>query len=392
MDALLAGLIGSSLLSALVAFRTTAWPVRSEKVWLGLEGTSPEEKTEHGSANRRWIWALVSGCLAGLAMLTKGTAVLLVPTLLLLALVEAWRAPPGATAWKPAARQISVWAMAAIASLSIWPALLVDPVGTFVQTAEFVRDRGGHTGELQQGLLFVPIALALRLGPATVLGVVFLAVFGAPRRWWRPIGSIVAFVLMFGLAVAMSRKEADRYLLPVFPPLGVLAALGWWSASRRLAAVLRVPRAVPLSIALAGLLQIWPLLATSSDPLAAYNPLVGGADAAEASISVGWGEGLDEAGMFLARQPDAERLVVGIWDDMLANFEAHAPGRVVGIKFGARGSVRNPEALAQANYYIDYIRPRQQNLVPSQLLNRRPELVVSINGLEYVRVYRLKPR
>ena len=50
--------------------------------------------------------------------------------------------------------------------------------------------------------------------------------------------------------------------------------------------------------------MVWPY------PLAAYNPLLGGAPTAARWIAVGWGEGLDQLAPALNERPDAEYLTV----------------------------------------------------------------------------------
>jgi hypothetical protein len=196
--------------------------------------------------------------------------------------------------------------------------------------------------------------------------------------------------VLFGLALTLSSKKVDRYLLPLFPALTVLAGLGWWRALRRLAGHLGRPLVVPIGGALVALFQIWPLLAAAPHPLAAYDPLFGGMSTAERAIPVGWGEGLDSVGDYLKRQPEADRLVVAIWYPLYVNFQAHAPGRVVNIAFSGPGKVANQQLFDQADFYVDYIHARQRRLTPSLLVGRRPDFVVRISGAEYARVYRLR--
>jgi hypothetical protein len=197
----------------------------------------------------------------------------------------------------------------------------------------------------------------------------------------------------------MSAKKIDRYILPILPALGVLAGLGWYLALQairdKLKAIILVPNDFRLSGALLvvpiGLLQAWPLLAAGAHPLSAYNPLFGGTRAAQQAIQVGWGESLDVVGDYLKRQPNADRLVTAIWYPLYVNFQAHAPGRVVNISFGIKREVLNQRLLNQADFYVDYIHARQRGFTPRILRDRLPDFVASINGIEYARVYRLKP-
>ena len=383
MDALLAGLMGSSLLCAMLAFRG-----------------GPDD----GGVPRRGAggWASASGLLAGLALLTKGPALLLFPVIPLLALRAWWRTPCRAAAWRPIVTRLVLWGLGLAAAAAVWPAMWVDPLGTARRAAEFVRDIGSapHApgnfllGQpvADPGPLFYPVALGLRLGPATVLGLLALVILAATRpAKLGPVGPLMDFIVLFGLGLTLSPKKVDRYILPLVPALVILAGLGWWLIWRRLAARLGSPLTLSLGFMLIGLVQAWPLLATAPHPLSAYNPLFGGIRAAEQALPVGWGEGLDTVGDYLEQQPDADRLVTAIWYPLYVNFQAHAPGRVVNLAFSGPGRVSNQQLFDQADFYVDYIHARQRRLTPNVLLGRRPDFVVNINGAEYARVYRLKP-
>jgi hypothetical protein len=372
MDGLLAGLMGASLLSALLAFRAEA----------------------------TWRWAPVSGLLAGLALLTKGAALFLLPMAPLLALLEVWQAPKRAGARRSAAAKLALWCLGLVTAAAIWPAMWADPLGTARRAAEFIRTTGStphapgnfFLGQpvVDPGPLFYPVALGLRLGPATILGLLALVLFGVPARWRSAVGPLVLYVALLGSGLTISPKKVDRYILPLLPALGVLAALGWWLALRCLVDRFRAPPAVPLGLVLIGLVQVWPLVGAGPHPLAAYNPLFGGIRTAERALPVGWGEGLEAVGDYLKRQPNADRLVTGIWYPLRINFQAHAPGRALNLQFNGPGQVSNQQLFDQADFYVDYIHARQRRLTPRVLAGRSPDFVATIGGVEYARVYRLK--
>jgi hypothetical protein len=239
------------------------------------------------------------------------------------------------------------------------------------------------------GPLFYPLALALRLGPGTALGLALLMVFGIPRKLRATTWTLTGFVLLFGILLTASAKKLDRYLLPTMPLLDVLAGLGWWrgacwllSAPARDAAGYLPGR--PLYAGLIGtaivvvLLQLWPLIAAGGYPLAAYNPLIGGARTAERVMQVGWGDGLDDAGHLLRELSPNSSPTTAIWYPLWVNFQAHAPGRVV-----------TERQLSEADYFVDYVHARQRGHTPAGLVGRQPDGVVRIAGVEYARIYRL---
>jgi hypothetical protein len=341
----------------------------------------------------------------------------LFPMAPLLALVEIWRrsrradsnagGPSGNGSiltqtwiWKPSIRKLVFWCLGAMLAAAIWPAMWADPIGTIRRTEQFVVEIGStphapgnfFLGQpiADPGPFFYPMALALRLGPAIFLGVLLLPAFTLPRRWRWPVGVLGVYLLLFGLGLTVSHKKVDRYILPLFPAIGALAALGWWMALRTLADRFKQALVVPLGVALIVGLQYWPLATAGQDPLSAYNPLLGGIKTAERVLPVGWGEGLDLVGAELKRQPNADKLVIAVWYPLYVNFQAHAPGRVVNITFSRPGQVGNQQLFDQADYYVDYIHARQRRFTPRFLLDRSPDFSVVINGAEYARVYRLK--
>lgn len=391
MDGLLGGLIGAALLGAIV----------------GLGGGRPLVGGRPSGPLPSPAWALASGLLTGLALLTKGPAVFLVLLLPLLAFEQVWAAPERPAAARATIGRLAVWGGGALFGLLAWPALWADPLGTAVRTIEFVREIGTTPHQpgnfflgqpvVDPGPLFYPVALALRLGPATALGLLALGPgllrrrAGAGRVGGPAAGFLAVFVLLFALGLTASPKKVDRYLLPLFPALAALAALGWWSVLRALPAWIGGGPGLVAGGALVGLLQLWPLAQSAPHPLAAFNPLVGGIGAAERAIPIGWGEGLDRVGDYLAAQPNADELVTAIWYPLWVNFQAEAPGRVVNIAFSGPGQVSTRALYEQADFYVDYIHARQRGLTPRALVGRQPDLVVRLQGVDYARVYRLRP-
>ena len=118
---------------------------------------------------------------------------------------------------------------------------------------------------------------------------------------------LAIYCLGFMAMMTIGPKKFDRYLLPIYPMLGLLAGLGLW----QLATVLQgrfgaASRALDGGGARPGrrrLLQAATLLPVVRYPLAYYSPLLGGGSFAEELILVGWGEGLDQVGAWIDAQP-----------------------------------------------------------------------------------------
>lgn len=399
MDGLLSGFLSVSLLALLLA------------CGLGVDaGDGPV------SARARVAWSTLSGVAFAFAFLTKTTALFVgpvVPALALLAGWQAWRlarARAGSTTrWWLAPMVIGgSWLVAAgLVIWAVWPAAWMSPVSTLVRAVTFSARLGGtpHApgnfllGEPieEPGALFYPVALAVRIGPATMLGLLLLFVFGAGASMRRALWSLVAFVGLFLLLLTLAPKKVDRYLLPILPMLGVLAAVGWLELGGRVMRILnrrRIPLpptpgpvrgrggevyAILLAAVLAFGVQLWPVIQAGRYPLAAYNPLIGGVRTAERAIPVGWGDGLDVAGERIRELSGGREVTTAIWAPLRVSFGAHAPGPVVSERM-----------LAQADFYVDYIHARQRRLTPRQVASRTPTAVVNIGGVDYVRIYQLR--
>jgi len=229
------------------------------------------------------------------------------------------------------------------------------------------------------GPLYYPASLAFRLAPITVLGVVLLAVC------WRrlraadrlPALALVGYALGFLLMMTLGAKKLDRYVLPISPALGVMAAVGLagayrWVNDRRLA--------LP-SIALAIVLAAWPAAATYPYFLAYYNPLLGGGPVAQRTVMVGNGEGLDQVADWLNAQPGAADLWV----------VSHSFDILQALIVGSGESLRD-RVPSNADYVVLYrfqIQIGHSPRVLEEYLNHRtPEHVVWINGVEYARIYK----
>jgi len=305
-----------------------------------------------------------------------------------------------------------VWGLAlAVTVVGLWPAIWVlGPWEVLGRVVSFARETGGQPHEggsffwgeprPEPGPLFYPVALAFRLAPLTMLGIVLLA------ATWRqlPIGSrrvvlaLVAYSLGFLAMMTLGAKKFDRYLLPIFPALGVIAALGLWTAIVNLtsqpaslngrAGLLNSPpfpsgkgaRGLGICI-LVALVALWPLAASYPYYLSYYNPLLGGGAAAQRTVMVGNGEGLDQVAKWLNARPDAENLWV-----VSHSFDILQP-LIVGS-----GEPLRDRVPPNADYVVLYrfqIQVAHGPRVLAEYLERHTsELTVWVDGIEYARVYR----
>jgi hypothetical protein len=386
MDAILSGTMVASVLAALIGW-------------------------ERGGGRR---WLIVSGVLGGLAFLSKVPAVYLlafVPALGVgLALVtrqetgdrsQESSAPPfprrrrGGWGVRALGVDIALWGLVFVVTVVAgWPSIWVlGPVEVLGRVAEFTRETGGQPHEqgtffwgeptADPGPFFYPVATVFRLAPITVLGLVLLAVcwrrLPRDQRW--PVLAIVGYVVGFLLMMTLGAKKFDRYLLPAFPALGVLAAIGLASAMAWLGTVPRVRITATIAGAVLAGLAAWPAASTYPYFLSYYSPLLGGGPAAQRTVMVGNGEGLDQVAVWLNARPDAADLwVISHSFDILQ-------ARIVGSGESLRDRVPS-----NADYVVLYRFQMQiehsPRVLQEYLTRRTPEYVVWINGIEYARIYR----
>ena len=375
-DPLLAQLMAASMLAALVFFGGRGGPA----------------------------YLLGSGLAAGLALLTKAPGIFLFGFVPLLGLAWAWQQARPPRIWggrsdieaklsvtRHLAFRLGLWTLAAgVIYVLLFPAMWVDPLGTLARMARAVLGEGetprtwgnfflGQATWGDVGPLFYPVATLLRLSPITLVGLLLLAWLGLrarPANWRLPAVALVTYVALFTLMMTLSPKKIDRYLLPVYPPLVILGAVGLWLALRRwLDSGARWAVVAALGLAQAAL-----LVGVHPYPLSFYNPVLGGIGAASRAVVIGWGEGTDQVAAYLDRQPNAADLVVSsLYNDLL-----HAQFRGRGVPLSD---------WQRADYLADFVNMDQRGLVPIPLQElvrtEAPVFTARINGLDYVRLYRI---
>jgi len=375
----------------------------------------------YGGQKRRYLVA--SGIIMGLAWLTKTPAIFLVPIAALLVggeLIYRWRAPRSLPPHAPLSLHsllfgyIGWGVVATLTFIVLWPAMWLDPLGTLVSMVAEMRSYvEGHVNPNyfmgqptnDPGLFFYPIAALFRMTPASLLGLLGVGVIAWRRTW--PLDRFAArhsatvlltFSLFFMLGMTLGAKKFDRYILPIFLALDVLAALGWVGVIQftveqltkvRTFALPRLrlqPHLVPwlLTFGVAGLLHGLPGFLHYPYYFTYFNPLAGGGTTASHVLTVGWGEGLDAAAEWLNQQPNATDLSIAAWygDGPLSYFlQSEQPIL----------SLWSPEFWFDADYVVFYVNQWQRKIPSFEVIdyfaNQKPVYTVRANGLELVRIY-----
>ncbi|MBX3002359.1 MAG: glycosyltransferase family 39 protein [Anaerolineales bacterium] len=347
--------------------------------------------------------AAVAGLAAGLAWLTKSPTLLLGPCILALAVWQAWRQPAARrTVW----RGVLVCGLAALlVYVALWPKMWVAPLEALGEVWSYAAETasGEHSGPIFfNGQLYPNGELGLasayfylytflwRATPLDWLGV--LAAAAALWAWRRQppeqrqgLAALLGFAAVFILAMSVAAKKFDRYMLPAYAALVLLAGWGLAAALRQW----RGARWRPLAAAalLLGAQAFWALGAFPYY-LNFYNPLLGGTAAAQHVMLLGWGEGLDEAASFLSRQPDVGTARVAAWYSNAFSFQS--PLAVDDIPIAAQLSSAELQATLAHDYLVIYVHQWQrhtpQNLLDA-LADLQPVYTLVLDGVDYVRVY-----
>jgi hypothetical protein len=401
-DALLTSFILLAVLAAFVAFRFAA----------------PQPLDQ---APIRWRLLLLSGAAGGLALLTKMSGLLVLPMVGLIGMVGIGRSvwtrndaaePHPTPRWQhiiPRAVGIYVsaallWAVVAVAvCLVLWPALWADPVTQFermarsIMLAETPPQLNFFLGEITTapGPLFYPVALAMRMTPWMMIGLVLAPLMLLQQRAniTHPerllLIMLLLLILVYIMPMSMASKKFDRYALPIFPLLGILSAYGlyftWEWVSAQWNTLQQRPAWWAYLVSAGFVLMLTANLAWYHPYyLAYYNPLLGGSDQAPDTLLIGWGEGLELAHDYIAAQPDGCEKPVAVIYPIPSAFPCSDARSINSI---------NSETIHEVNYVVLYINQLQRQIAPQSIaaVQEHAELVhtVVIHGVPYAYIYRV---
>ncbi|TEU12805.1 MAG: phospholipid carrier-dependent glycosyltransferase [Anaerolineales bacterium] len=358
---------------------------------------------------------IFSGIAGGLAFLTKSPSLFLAPFMLFLALATNLLSISGSTRMFPRRAYrgfliLGIWAVTALLIyFLLWPAMWVDPIGMVSRTIDKAVTHAGASelkgnfflgrNELDPGLLFYPVHLLFRMTPLTLLGTAAsLALLVGKSEKKLDILLLLAYVFLYMAFMTMGSTKAERYLLPVFPAVDILAAVGLcglakevWQMSGPASWHANLKGSSRLMV---GLLAVLLLQAGFSLPyhpyyFSSHNPLMGGTIQVPQVLLVGWGEGLDKAARYINEKKDAKALKVATFyrEQVFSPFSDSATK-----PFTAQSIFWN-----DIDYVVLYISQVQRKSFPfsggSQtvdfFLSLQPEHTVRINGIEYAWIYKV---
>ena len=355
--------------------------------------------------SRRYV--VLSGFAAGLAFLTKLPAVLLVPIVGVLTVMK--HATPKAqheTRNSKLIADLAIWGgVALLTFFCLWPAMWVTPVGTIQRMiVDMAEDTGGGWNQFfmgritkDPGFLFYSVVLLFRTTPLTLMGAVASLFFFSrvSRQEGKRVGRtppaslslvmLVICILLFTLFMSFGSTKFDRFLLPIFPSVDILAALGLYELAKVIPA--RGGKPAKALALLALIVQAGFALPQHPYFLSFYNPLVGGPAHASQVLFIGWGEAFEQAAKYLNEKGNAGELKVAA--QYPASFGPYFTGQTLAM------SKMYPTDIwpwLPADYIVFYINGAQRNVpdpdVVSYFRSLELEHTVQTKGIEYAWIYR----
>ncbi len=338
---------------------------------------------------------VTSAILAGLALLTKTSALFLVPFLALCLLTDR----SISNLQSLISNLLLCVLIATVVCFVLWPSLWVRPAASLdLVIRQGVLLHAG--GPRDQPLLYRGVLAVQDPGPRFYLDVLLFrttfmtlpfALFGLISAWVRRREERLSILLLggFGLfyiaQMSLGGWKDGRYMLPVLLVLDVLAAIGllWWTD--RVYGTMHLP-SLPL-VCLLLMVQAAVVLPHHPYYGTHYNVLLGGPRAAlHVFPPADFGEGLDLAGRYVDGQPGAEDFVVGtqfLANEMLAQhvrapvYDVTQVGEEADyLVFGVQYTMRGPTY------------PRWGALWEQTYKFREHEFIASFDGVPYAWVYR----
>ena len=363
---------------------------------------------------------VVTGFITGLALLTKLPALFLLLFIPFIILIwHVWKQPASGGHWwldKSVRLNMlsSVVIIAGVCGMTyciLWPAMWVAPIdtisnmitnsgcGLLMATLE-PHGSGFFMGEISNGdydALFYPVVILMRSTPLALIFSIICLGFILNRMVKHEFKTheilivlLVLYIILFTIQMGIGKKAFDRYLLPVFPMIDILAAVGIYHSMKTLCSKfqgqlqenrkqIHISSNVIFGLVLLVCIVIQCCLIIPIAPYyhSYFNPtILGGPTHAPEILLVGWGEGNDLAAEYLNHNPDVNNLTVAY---QYAGFTQYFKGKPVGM-----GSA------SSADYNVFYViavqRDWDKNLW-DQFKDREPEKIIKLNGIEYCWIY-----
>ena len=365
------------------------------------------------------VFLIFSGIFLGLSLLTKLPAFFLIPFFVFILII--WKLYDTVIVKKTPVNNIGlreilhslnpiliIFSIGAVVFILLWPAMWVEPhiiLSDILNMAErnFSNPHGsgffmGEISDGNYGRLFYPVVILLKTTPFTLvfsLVSIVCLLYQVRNRKLSTYGIAIIFfilyILSFCIIMGSAEKEGGRYILPIFPILDILAAIGFYYCYCSIVGQLEKIKEKNQSFNLIlfrnatffsffvvlFLFQLALLIPLAPNFVAYSNPVVfGGPEHVAEIYCTGTGEGLDLAAGYMNSKPDAENLVVACqyWQIFAWYF------------VGDTVSLDNKSS----DYTIFYLSVLQRGFnldIWNAYQNETPEKIIRLNSIDYCWIY-----
>lgn len=373
----------------------------------------------HHYSEQRLLYVVISGAAAGFAQLTKSSSIVLLPLIGLLFLLDVVlrREQPWRQRLVSALRELGLWLAAlGLVYFVFWPGMWVAPGEMLYQvfgnafSYAFEGARLSVTGGVEPTQLhisfrdFYGIVWAMLWRTTLVAWIGFLlAAAAVARQKWNTrivllslflIGAL--FILLFGIA---SGRNSAHYLLTAYVSLDIIAAAGYVYSASRVAR--RLPEkwsrvALPAVACAVVVLQAATAIPFFPYYYTYYNPVMEAWLPGRQNLNFGYGEGLELAASYLAQKPDAARSTVVAFYGR-GPFSYFYPGKTEQLKTVYADMENVPQLIDVVHgsqYIVLYYELEHDRNSPANVMQALeglpPEKSIWLNGIEYIRIYRVE--
>jgi hypothetical protein len=199
------------------------------------------------------------------------------------------------------------------------------------------------------------------------------------------------FIFMFGVARG---RNSPHYIISSYVSLDVVAAMGiiygidWLGSKIRAFKRQSIKNTILVTVLLLQGISAFPYYPYY---YTYYNPIMAIVEKGK-NPNFGYGEGLELAGRYLAQKPDAQDLTVMAWysQGVVSYF---FPGKNKYINISQLVDQEVINNIRTSDYLVIYYAVQKRRNIPAKLLAAleaiSPEHVIWMNGIEYVRIYRV---
>lgn len=278
--------------------------------------------------------------------------------------------------------------------IALFPAMWVAPVKTINKMFTESYEEGAEDGHTQiffgletrdPGLTFYPIVLFMKTSPFMLIGVAiyfFSSIFTnikkiklVERYSFKNI-SFILFISIFYIGyfftISYFKKKIDRYLVSMYPFLGIIAVLGWYKIKN-----IKILRLVGLLIFIYTV--TYPLFSLFPHYLMYVNPLIGDAEDANEIV----GQKLFGIGVFDLK----DKIVKKYGENSKIGSNDHGPLSAI----YPNGVVYNVLVEHPNSFKIMVLGPNKEfpkAIIENPSIKFKQVDSVYINGLEFWRIYR----